>query len=178
LAKYSTQDWEPIVRFLRAGKSKIPEITAAIEGIGSTTRKQRSRAASQAKEKAPAKPSKAKPKRKPLKGAAAKQKPRASKASKKTTTQHVADEHLEAWTRVTLADRSTSELQELYFKAVGSKRIPVGRDAVIRALMEFLRRSSVEQRALLVNLLQRRSYDETEDYRRWTAMISRVKTNR
>lgn len=177
LAKYSTRDREPIVRLLRAGKSKIPELTAAIEDIGNTKRKGRSKTASQGK-RAPAKQSKVKRHKKALKSVA-KRKLRSPKASKKASFERqAADEHIEAWTKTMLAGSSTSELQELYFKAVGSKRVPIGRDAVIRALMDFLRRGSVEQRALFVNLLQRRSYDATEDYRRWTAMISGLRTNR
>jgi hypothetical protein len=177
LAKYSTRDWEPIVRLLRAGKSKIPQLTAAIEDLGKTNRKRRSEVTSQGK-KAPAKKSSVKRKKKALKGTA-KRKPRSLKSSKKADSEsHAADQHLEAWTKAMLAGSPTSELQELYFKAVGSKRVPIGRDAVIRALVDFLKRGSIEQRRLFINLLQRRSYDATEDYRRWTAMISRLRTSR
>lgn len=184
LGKYSTRDWEPIVRLLRAGKSKIPKLTAAIEDISNTSKKHRSKSSSQRKsksssqgKKAPAKQGSVK--RKKASKGTTKREPRSQKASKKASSEHhAADEHLEAWTKAMLAGSSTSELQELYFRSVGSKRVPVGRDAVIRALLEILRSGSVEQRRLFIKLLQRRSSDATEDYRRWTATISRIKTSR
>lgn len=181
LAKYSTRDWEPIVRFLRVGKSKIPEMTAAIESLDRAKKKGRSKVALKTTSKRKAtrtKQSKVTLGKKVAKDVV-KRKLGSTKVTKKVGSEHqAADQHLEAWTRTMLAGSPTSELQELYFKAVGSKHVPVGRDAVIRALMDFLRTASVEQRTLLVNLLQRRSYDATDDYRRWTAMISSLKTTR
>jgi hypothetical protein len=170
VAKYSARDWEPIVRLLRAGKAKIPELTAAIESLGKSKSKKPS--------KESAKKTKSSSKTPHL---------RAKKSSSKKKISHqpgliegrvsekTADEHLDSWIRDMLNDSSPSELRELYSRTIGRKQAPKSREAVTRELTEFLRRSSVDQRASFVNLLQRQPYDPTEDYRRWTQMISGAK---
>jgi hypothetical protein len=175
LGKYSVRDWEPIVRLLRAGKSKIPELIEAIEELGrSKTTKSKKIVL---RKKASLGSTKAKANKKTAKSARKRKARTARRVDAPTQEYQSADEHLEAWTKAMLVSSSLSELQELYFRAVGSKRLPPRRNAVIRALTNVLRHGTPAQRALLMNLLQRRSYDPTENYRRWTAMISRLKTN-
>lgn len=183
LAKYSARDWEPIVRLLRAGKSKIPELTAAIENLGAAKKKKRARI--KTAEKKPRSAPKAKARKTTSKVVRKRKGEPVKKSIKDNKLEEVAiadsqpaDGHLEAWARATLAGSSLSQLHELYFKVVGSKQLPPGRDAVIRTLIDFLQRSSPAQRNIFMNLVQRRSFDETENYRRWAETISRFKHTR
>jgi len=194
-SKYSTQDWEPIARLLRAGTSKIPDLTEAIEKAASTTRVKKKTAAP-SKKLVVAKLKAAKGKTKSQRGKSKKTqkgKPktlpkRRAKLTKSRrepprnsmieTHYRPIDPHIEAWVRAVLAGSSLSELHEIYIKATGSKHLPVGRDALTRALVDFFQRGSPERQSLFMNLLQRRPYDETEEYRRWAEMISRFKSNR
>lgn len=187
LSKYSARDWEPIVRVLRAGKSKIPELVATLEAASAPKQKARSKTAVKKKvtAKVSIKVAKATKAKKNAKKPAQKRSAKIAKPSRELSIRsstaplpESADQHLEAWVKGTLASSTLSELHELYLRATGSKHLPPTRDAVIRTLIELLKRGSPVQKNMFLNLLQRPAYDETESYRRWTEMISRLKHTR
>ena len=166
---YSVRDWKPIVRLLKAGESKIDEITTAIEQseklTAGTKKRSSEKTRSVARKHNSSKPGKGITKHKTAKQARraqAKDKPRKSSTAAKRKRALITD--LEA--------SPTNELRNLYAMATGAKSALPSRDVIVRQLSDYLLEIPRADRLALLRSLREIKEDPTENYRRWTRLIS------
>ena len=166
---YSVRDWRPIVRLFKAGESKIYEIAAAIEQ--SERPKKRVRKGDLGKKQSITRRRKlARTSKRVAKHKTTKQgyKPQAKDKRRKSS---IANKRK----RVLVSDLEaspTNELRNLYATATGTKSALPSREAIIRQLSDYLLEIPRADRSALLRSLRGINEDPTENYRRWTRLIS------
>jgi len=172
---YSVRDWEPIVRLLKAGESKINEITTAIEQ--SEKPKARTRKKHFEKKRLVAhRRSSAKTDQRVVKPKETKQAPKAQAKDKNRKSSRAAKRK-----RAIIMDLEaspTNELRNLYATATGTKPTLPSRDAIVHQLSDYLLEIPRASRSALLRSLRGINEDPTENYRRWTRLISRSERKR
>jgi hypothetical protein len=164
LTKYSTRDWEPIVRLLSGSKSNFEAVVALIDGLGRPpTRSKKGETKTREIRKSKA----LSPKKSLAKGK--------KKAATKSLTRRGrkgAEPKTGFLPHRILGRISTGQLRSLYGQVFNSKQTPPARSGMIAELSEYLERQPDDARAAILISLSSRSDDAIENYRRWARIIS------